>query len=296
MKRSSSINPSTRNRSSYPRAITLGAMLFCVAAVVTQSGPLLAIEFFEIIEEEHSEQNQNQHGFRIEQFDQWVFSGQQTVEEAKAHLLGRLKSEAKSIQSICQLMDDQNAKLMLAGRGDIQAFMQEYAETRAKFEGNIDNQQAMQNIWQEIQPLQKKYQGKMFGEASLFAKVLEHMLDQQQSLRWQQLQREQRAFQYQATFMYVIALFDQVAPLTQENREQLLALIDQYTFPPKSIPSVRHDHLLTSYIYSQLAEIPEDELRPLFREAPWKIIRSHRKRGKRMKRELKKQGMVPDKG
>lgn len=295
MKRSSSANLSTRARLGYSRVIALGAMLFCVAAVVPWSGSLLAIEFFEIIEEEHPGQNQNRNQFKIEQFDQWVFDGQ-GVSAAKTHLSDRLKSETKSMQSVCQLTDGQNAKLRLAGQGDIQAFMQKYSETRAKFEGNVDNQQAMQNIWQEIQPLQKKYHGNIFGEGSLFTKVLKQTLDQQQSLRWQQLQREQRLFQYEATFQYVISLFDQVAPLTQKNREQLLALIDQYTFPPKSISSVRHDHFLTSYIYSQLAEIPEDELRPLFRDAPWKILQNHRKRGKRMKRELKKQGMVPDKG
>ena len=247
-------------------------------------------------EEKKEEKNQNRHGMRIEHFDQWVFRNQLKVAGAGKQLLERLKSEADSIQSTCQLTDDQKDKLALAGRGDIQAFMQQYYVIRAKFEKNIHDQQAIQKIWQEIQPLQMKYNGQIFGEKSLFAKVLEHLLDEQQMARMQELRRQQRLFQYQAAVRQLMIKLDQVAPITHEKREQLIALIDKHTFPPKSMSGNNQSHFLMYYVLGQLAEIPEKELRPIFRPAAWKGLQAQIKQGRGMKRQLKQQGMVPDKG
>lgn len=265
--------------------------------VLTLQASAEAIDFFEIVEPQVLEQNENQHGFRIENFDQWVFSNQQKLSGAKKQLFNRLEGEAESIQSTCKIEDAQKEKLLLAGRGDIQAFMQLYTEVRAKFAEKIkeNNQQAMQNIWQEIQPLQKKYHGQIFGEGSLFEKVLGHLLDEQQSACLEQIRREQRRFQYQSAVLQLISQIEQAAPLTHENREKLLVLIDQHALPPKSMTGHNRTHYFTYYIYGQMAEISEKELRPLFGKAVWKVVKQQMQQGKRMKRNLEQQGLVPDK-
>ena len=279
--------------SPYLSAYTVAAILLGFAL----STPALAVDFIEIVEEEIAEQQENQHGFRIENFDQWVFSNQQTLYSAKKQLLSRLHGEAESIQAACQLDDQQKEKLLLAGRGDIQAFTQLYTKVRARFAEKIkeNNQQAMLNLWQEIQPLQKKYNGQIFGKDSFFEKVLSNLLDDQQSALLEKIRREQRKVQYQAAVMQLILQFDSVAPLTHKNREKLLALIEQHTYPPKAMGGQNQSHYLTYYIYGQMAEISEKELRPLFGKAVWKVVKQQIKQGKSMKRNLEKQGIVPDK-
>ncbi len=272
------------------------AVLICFTTAATHSPLSFAVEFIEIIEEKAKAPNQNRHGFRIENFDQWIFQNQMKGSGARGLLEERLKVEVESIQSTFHLTEDQKDKLALAGLGDIQSFMQLYAKTRSNFEKNMHDQQAMQNIWREIQPLQKKYRGQIFGKESLFNKVLKHLLDKQQLDVMQQLLREQSKFQYQAAVMQLISQIDQVAPITHAKREQLLVLIAQYTFPPKIMPGSHWGHYFTYYVFGQLAEIPEDQLRPLFGKAAWKTLRDQIKQGKRMKRNLEQQGLVPDKG
>ncbi len=273
--------------------------LWALAAVLfltSLPGSTVAVEFIEIVEEQVAEQNRNINGFRIEHFDQWVFSNQQEIAGAKTQLLERLEAEANSIQSTCDLSDEQKEKLLLAGRGDIQVFTQLYAATKAKFAENLKkgDQQAVQNIWQEIQPLKRKYHGLIFGEGSLFEKVLGHLLDEQQTARIEKLRREQRKFQYQSAVMLLISQFDRAAPFTHENREKLLALIYEHSRPPKSFTGENHSHYVTYYLLGQMSEIPEDELHPLFEEAAWKVVKQQIKQGKRMKRNLEKRGLVPE--
>ena len=160
----------------FPAALAMALLLSLLS-------PAVAVDFIEIVEKDLPEKNENMHGMNIDNFDQWVFRNQQTLGAAKKQLLNRLEGEAESIRSTCKLNDAQKEKLMLAGRGDIQAFTQLYAEVRAEFVEKLkeQNQQAFNNIWQEIQPLQKKYNGQIFGDGSLFEKVLDHLLDEQQS-------------------------------------------------------------------------------------------------------------------
>lgn len=270
--------------------------LVLVLFITVLSASVFAVEFIEIVEEQVVEQNQNINGFRLEHFDQWVFSNQEKIDGAKKQLLERLVGEANSIQSTCDLSDEQKEKLLLAGRGDIQVFTQLYAATRAKFAENLKkrDQQAVQNIWQEIQPLKQKYHGLIFGEGSLFEKVLGHLLDEQQTVRLEKLRREQRKFQYQSAVMLLISQFDQVAPFTHEKREKLLSLISQHSRPPKSFTGENRSHYITYYLLGQMSEIPEEELHPLFEEAAWKVVKQQIKQGKRMKRNLEKQGLVPE--
>jgi len=266
------------------------------AIVVALPTTAIAVEFLEIVEEPVAEQNANLQGFRIENFDQWIFRAQQTLPEAKLQLLNRLKAETDSIQSLCKLTAEQRKELLLAGRGDLNAFVQQYKALRSKFAEVLKNndQQAMNNLWQELQPLQLKYNSQIYGEDSLFAKVLDHVLDKQQFARIEHLRREQRSFEYRAAVMQMISQLDQVAPLTHEQRERLLDLIDQYTSPPKSRIGDMRRQLLTYYVLGQMAEIPEDELRPLFGKAGWKLLSQQIQQGKAMKRNLEQQGLVPE--
>ncbi len=278
------------------RVLVLSLAALATALVQSLPSPAVAVDFFEIVEKDLPEKNENMHGMNIENFDQWVFQNQLTLSAAKKQLLDRLEVEAESIRSTCKLGEVQKEKLLLAGRGDIQAFIQLYAEVRANFAEKLkeQNRQAFNNIWQEIQPLQKKYHGQVFSEGSLFEKVLGHLLDEQQAARLEKIRREQRKFRYQSAVMQLLVQFDQAASFTHENREKLLALVEEHTYPPKSMAGPQQSHLMTYYIAAQMAEIPEGQLRPLFRKAVWKVVKKQMSQGERMKNNFEQQGLVPD--
>ena len=257
----------------------------------------VAVDLIEIIEKKTVENDVRQHGFNIEHFEQWVFRNQQTLTGARRQLLDRLQAEIDSVHATCHLSDDQREKLLLAGRGDIEEFIQQFANVRAEFNKKIaaNDQQGIQNMWQEAHLLHQMYQGKMHGDGSLFRKVLNHLLDEQQLLHMKQLQREQVHFRYQAAVMQLISQFDRMAPTTQEKREKLLALIDQYTFPPKSITGDNQSRYLLYYVLGQMQHIPKDELRPLFGKSSWPVLQKQMKLRKSIKRSLEKRGLVPEK-
>ena len=71
--------------------------------------------------------------------------------------------------------------------------------------------------------------------------------------------------------MQLLVQFDQAAPFTHENREKLLELVEKHTCPPKSMTGPQQSHYLQYYMLWQMAEIPEDQLRPLFGKAAWKV-------------------------
>jgi hypothetical protein len=277
----------------------LAKWLLAVAAMLawvpsTSAG---AVDFIEIIEKETAQQSGNQHGFRIEHFDQWVFRDQKKLADAQRQLAERLQGEVAMVHATLKMTDQQKEKLLLAGQGDLQGFLQLYSEVRGKFSEALkqNDQQKVQNLWQEIQPLQKKYNGQIYGAGSIFDKTLVHLLDEQQSARLEQIRREQRKFQYQAAVNQWVLQFEQAAPLTHGNRQKLLAMIDQYTYPPKSMTSSNGSHLLRYYILAQMADFPEGELRTLFDEPVWKVLQVQLRQGKSMQRSLEKQGLVPDK-
>ena len=281
----------TSIRSTYFRFLLLS--ILCIASSVTTA---YAIDFYVIVEEKQPQPQQNHNGFRLEHFEQWVFNEQIDVNGARKKLAERLQSEAESIRSIFQLTQGQIDKLSLAGMGDIQAFMHEYEKTKEHFKNNLHDQQAMQNIWQDIQPLQQKYRGQMFGQGSLFAKIMKHLLDEDQLRIMQKLKREQSKFYYQSAVRQTILQIDQVSPLTHKNRQHLLELIEKHTYPPKNIPAGSQAHFLNYYVYGQLGNIPEKQLQAIFPDATWDFVKKQIRQGTGMKRHLDQQGLVPDKG
>lgn len=275
---------------------SLVAVLLGAAILMIQPIPVLAIHFIEIIEKEIVEENHNQFGFQLEQFNQLVFNNQVELGGARKQLLNRLQLESDSLQSICQLAEEQKEKLLLAGRGDIHTFVQEYARLHEKFAADLkkQDQQALQNIWSDISPLRNQYNGKIFGQDSFFKKVLGGLLNEEQVALLEQLRREQNQFLYRTAIMQFIQQFDQVAPLTHKKRKKLLDLFEQHTLPPKSTTGSNLSHYFSYYLCLQMKGMPEEELRPLFGERAWKSLQQQMMQAKAMERQLQNQGLVPD--
>ena len=71
-------------------------------------------------------------------------------------LASRYSTYVDEVQRSCELSDAQKKKLLLAGNGDIKHFQDRVAEARRVFEKYRHDQNSMQLIFQETQPLAAK--------------------------------------------------------------------------------------------------------------------------------------------
>ncbi len=103
------------------------------------------------------------------------------------------------IDRVCRLSEAQKQKLRLATRGDMQRFTDEVDQLRRKFDKVKNDQNAMGEIWQEIQPLQIKQANGLMGHDSLLMKVLPKTLTPQQAAAYDAVVDERRRFRYRAS-------------------------------------------------------------------------------------------------
>lgn len=198
-----------------------------------------------------------------------------------------LSARCESIASVVSLSQDQVSKLRLAGHGDIHRFMEKVDEVRIKFDAVRNDQEKMNQMWQEVQPLQQQVQAGLFGTGSLFNKVLSEILDDQQLYDVRTDEEKRLRFGYQARIWRAVAQLERSTPLTKEQRDKLLELL---LATPPPLRFGQQDHY---YVLWQLSKIPEEKIKPLFDEAQWKIILLHRQQGDRMAGFLKSNKMVP---
>ena len=228
---------------------------------------------------------------RLEQIDQWVFgnvvgrgqSGTSGIDRLNVLLSAR----CEGIASVVSLSEDQVRKLRLAGRGDIHRFMEKVDAVHVKFEAVRNDQEKMNQMWQEVQPLQQQFQAGLFGAGSLFNKVLSEILDEQQLYNVRTDEQKRQRFGYQARIWRALAQLERSTPLTKEQRDKLLDLL---LATPPPLRFGQHDHY---YVLWQLSKIPEEKIRPHFDETQWKAILLHRKQGDRMAGFLRSNKMIP---
>ena len=226
-----------------------------------------------------------------EQINQWVFGNVEGRRQSGTNGIDRLNVllsvRCESIASVVSLSEDQVSKLRLAGRGDIHRFVEKLDAVHLKFDSVRNDQEKMNQMWQEVQPLQKQFQAGLFGAGSLFNKVLSEILDEQRLYNVRTDEQKRQRFGYQARIWRALTHLERSTPLTKEQRDKLLELLLE-TPPPLQFG--QHDHY---YVLWQLSKIPEEKLRPLFDESQWKAILLQRQQGSRMDAFLRRHKMIP---
>jgi hypothetical protein len=224
-----------------------------------------------------------------EMFDQWIFQQDRDAAGARKRLDWFLEARVEDIDRACSLTDEQKKKLQLAGRGDVKHFFDRYEVVKHKFQLVKNDEQKMQQIWQDISPLQTSLQAGLFHEDSLMAKSLHNVLTGAQSAKYDALARERRAFHHRATIERAVAMLEQSMPLRDAQRRGLIALLMKQTKPARK--SSQYDYYLVMY---QLGRVPEDILKPLFDKAQWKVVNRQLDQYKRVLPFLKQSGQWPD--
>lgn len=223
-----------------------------------------------------------------EQFDQWLFQGQSTLAAGRTRLETQLRLHLEGIDRVCQLSDDQRRKLQLAGRGDVKRFFDRVEDVRLKFREVRKDQNKVGEIFQRIQPLQQDLQAGLFGDVSLFRRVLPRILTADQFATYGKVEQQRRQFHYQAKVGLAVAMLENALPMEDEQRQKLKRLILAETKPPKRFSP--HDYHV---VLVQLAKISEAKLKPIFDDDQWKQMSRQKAQMQGMEQFLKQQGVLP---
>ena len=151
-----------------------------------------------------------------------------------------------------------------------------------------NDQQKMQQIWQDISPLQTSLQAGLFYEDSLLVKSLPHTLTAEQLEHYDAIVRERRAFRHRAAIELTVALLEQNNPLRADQRRDLIALLTKQTKPARRLGQYEH-----FVIMIQLDRVPEEKLKALFDPMQWKVVKYQLNKIERMEPFLRQTGEWP---
>jgi hypothetical protein len=229
--------------------------------------------------------------FADENFDQWVFQGFGTAEAGRKRITTGLTLQVDEVDRVCGLSEDQKQKLKLAGGGDSQRFFADVEEVRKKFLANKNDQNAFGNIWQDIQPLQTKLAGGLFGDRSLFAKTLRRTLSAEQIAKYDVVREERRRFRYRASIECAMVSLENTIALCDEQRQLITKLLLERSQPPDAFG--QNEFQFVMYRLSRLS-MTQEETR--LDERQWKALQQQLQGYRNMKQFLVQQGMLAKEG
>jgi hypothetical protein len=220
-------------------------------------------------------------------FDQWVFQGARTASAARAQIDSRFKLQLALIDRVYDLSDAQKDKLRLAAEGDTARFFDEVEVVRRKFLAAANDQNAIGEIWQHIQPLQMKLAAGLFNDQSLYAKVLAKTLDGEQSEQHRAIVEERRRYRYRATIEAAVATLDDAVAFDSQQRETIIRLLAEKTKPPQAFG--QHDYYLILY---RLSKLPEADLSQVLNARQQEVLKPQLDQGRGMKLTLVQNGII----
>ena len=223
------------------------------------------------------------------QFESWVFQNFPTAQAARTKLDQMLVLHTEDVDRGCSLTESQKKKLQLAGRGDIKKFFEEVEVVRKKFLLIRKDQNKINEIWQDIQPLQMTFMSGLHGDKSLFHKTLINMLNAEQRKNYETFSGERRKFQFRAKVELVVAILENSLPLRDEQRQKLIALVVEETQPPRF--SGQMDYYLVMW---NISKLPEAKLKPLFDNTEWKTLNQQFVQVRGMEQWFQQNGALKD--
>ncbi|MBI5759547.1 MAG: hypothetical protein HZA46_13595 [Planctomycetales bacterium] len=221
------------------------------------------------------------------QFESWMFQTLPNASAARAKLEKLLALHTQDVDQACRLSEAQQKKLQLAGRGDIKRFFEQVEVVRRKFLLVRKDQNKVNEIWQDIQPLQLTFLSGLHGPDSFFRKTLRNILNERQFEDYSRLATERQLFQYRAKVELVVSVLEGGLPLRDEQRQRLITTIVEHSQPPRRYG--QQDYYVVMW---SISKIPEATLKPLFDEAEWKALTRQFAQVRGMEQWLKKNGAI----
>jgi hypothetical protein len=223
-------------------------------------------------------------------FDQWVFGQAGRANSARDQLDSLLMLSVGEVERACNLSEAQKKKLMLAGHGDVKHFMDRVAEARRVFEALRHDQNNINEIFQETQPLATTLRSGLFGNDSFFYKTIATTLEPDQAARYRKSILEKNQYRYRAKVRLAINNLDNAIGFSGEERQRLLDLILQETTASEKSAGQYE----ATVVLLKIAKIPEAKLRPLFDDARWKLLNAQFQQARAMEVFLRTQGLLDE--
>ncbi len=200
-------------------------------------------------------------------FEQWVFQGRGNADAARQRLQSALKLQVDELHRICDLTAEQKQKLALSAEGDTKRFFDEVEMVREQFRAVQNDPNGFNQIWQDIQPLQRKLSGGLFDRGSFFAKTLRTTLTSEQAAKYDAHQEERRQYRYRAMVEVGITALENAVPLRHEQHSALVKMLLERSEPPEAFG--QHDNYV---IMHRLATLPEQEIKALLNERQYELF------------------------
>ncbi len=200
-----------------------------------------------------------------DQVDNWIFGRFGGATGARTKLDSALTLKIDELERLCGLSEGQKKKLLLAGKGDIKRFFNKVEDLKRKAGSGQNGMN--QNIWQDLQPLQAELNTGLFGEESLYTKMVRRTLNDDQMAHFERQLRERRQARHQSTVEWFVMHVDKALGLTDAQRQQFVSVLVTETPPPNVFG--RADY---TYLMLQSAKLPEPKIKPIFDAAQWRLL------------------------
>jgi hypothetical protein len=200
------------------------------------------------------------------QFDQMVFQNGNAT-QARERLEARLNLQIRQIDKTCSLTAAQKEKLALAALGDTIRYFNEVEALRKKFDAGKNDANVLDNIWNEINPLQQKLALGIYGPKSFYHKALNKTLSPEQLSKHQLLTDERRRSRYRAGIETSLVSLGSIAALTAEQHRAIAKLL--YDLPPPPDAPAGYQ---CYQIFKRMSELPADKLKPLVNDRQWELM------------------------
>ena len=220
-------------------------------------------------------------------FDQWVFQGMRNGQGGRERVEARLDIQVAELDRLCSLSEAQKEKLRLAARGDISRFFDSVETLRAKFRAGQHDQNVINRMWQEIQPLQRQQAMGLFNEKSLFGGVTHKILDKDQREKYDKATKQRQKFRYRATIEVSMDTLEGIVPLKQSQRDAIIAQLVDNT--PPALAFGQYDYMLVMY---RLGSIADKHVKPILDERQWNLIRQQINQYRAIRSTLVQNGVI----
>jgi hypothetical protein len=224
-----------------------------------------------------------------EQFDQWVFNGVGNCDQAIRQLETQINMRIEAINRVCKLSDAQKQKLHLAASADIKRFRDKYDELKLKLQNTRHNQNDVNKIFTQIQPLQTEWNAGILGDKSVYNKVLHRTLDPEQSQHSEKEEAERDQYRYKSKVKLAVLTLETAMPLTEAQRDAFVKLLVQETHPPNTFGE--YDYYV---VMLQAAKIKPEKLTVIFDEPQMRALKQVFQQARGLEPVLKQQGVLTD--
>jgi len=221
-------------------------------------------------------------------FEVNVFQPSGNAKQARTQIETKLRLQLDELTRVCELTDAQKVKLRLAASSDVKKLFDEYDVIRKKFHDSKHDQDAWNEAWQEVQPMQQKMTAGLFGDGSFFSKSIRKTLSEEQLAKFEDVNRERRRYRYRAAIESAMVSLENSVALLHSQHEAIVTLLLDETKPPTAFG--QYDQQVILY---QLSRLPESKLKPILNERQWKTVQNQINQNRGMEQFLIQQGFLP---